>query len=158
LEIPWGKTLTVPESTTLTVNSGVTLTNNGTITNHGIITGDGTLDGEGTLEGSGIVADSIRNNLQKDSNVTVTVNPSPAAYGSKVNITATISKAAIISTAANAITRAAENQVEFFVGTDSNKKSLGIVNVSGDTATLSNVEILPQKQAGYKGILAIPKG
>ena len=145
LEIPSGKTLTVPESTTLTVNSGVTLTNNGTITNHGIITGDGTLDGEGTLEGSGIVADSIRNNLQKDSNVTVTVNPSPAAYGSKVNITATISKAAIISTAANAITRAAENQVEFFVGTDSNKKSLGIVNVSGDTATLSNVEILQEK-------------
>ena len=139
IEIPSGKTLTIPENTTLTVNSGVTLTNNGTIT------GDGTLGGEGNLAGSGTVANIIRNNLQKDSNVTVSVNSSPAAYGSKVNITATISKAATISRAANAITRAAENQVEFFVGTDSNKKSLGTANVSGDAATLSDVEILQEK-------------
>ena len=145
IEIPLGKTLTVPENTTLTVNSGVTLTNSGTIT------GNGTLGGEGNLAGSGTVANIIRNNLQKDSNVTVSVNSSPAAYGSKVNLTATISKAATISRAAtiskaaNAITRAAENQVEFFVGTDSNKKSLGTANVSGDTATLSDVEISQEK-------------
>ena len=133
LEIPSDKTLTVPEKTTLTVNRGVTLTNNGRIT------GYGTLDGEGNLVGSGTVADTIQNNLQKDSAVSVTVNPSPAAYGSNVSITATISKAA------NAITRAAENQVEFFVGTDSNKKSLGTANVNDDTATLSNVEISQEK-------------
>ena len=145
IEIPRSKTLTIPENTTLTVNSGVTLTNSGTIT------GNGTLDGEGNLVGSGTVANIIRNNLQKDSNVTVSVNSSPAAYGSKVNLTATISKAATISRAAtiskaaNAITRAAENQVEFFVGTDSNKKSLGTANVSGDTATLSDVEISQEK-------------
>ena len=145
IEIPWGKTLTVPENTTLTVNSGVTLTNSGTIT------GNGTLGGEGNLVGSGTVANIIRNNLQKDSNVTVSVNSSPATYGSKVDITATISKAATISRAAtiskaaNAITRAAENQVEFFVGTDSNKKSLGTANVSGDAATLSDVEISQEK-------------
>ena len=145
IEIPLGKTLTVPENTTLTVNSGVTLTNSGTIT------GNGTLGGEGNLVGSGTVANTIRNNLQKDSNVTVNVSPSPAPYGSKVNITATISKAATISRAAtiskaaNAITRAAENQVEFFVETDSNKKSLGTANVSGDTATLSDVEISQEK-------------
>lgn len=145
IEIPSGKTLTVPENTTLTVNSGVTLTNSGTIT------GNGTLGGEGNLAGSGTVANIIRNNLQKDSNVTVNVSPSPATYGSKVNITATISKAATISRAAtiskaaNAITRAAENQVEFFVGTDSNKKSLGTANVSGDIATLSDVEISQEK-------------
>ena len=41
IEIPWGKTLTIPENTTLTVKDGVTLTNSGTIT------GNGTLDGEG---------------------------------------------------------------------------------------------------------------
>ena len=157
VEIPSGKTLTVPENTTLTVKDGVTLTNSGTITNSGIITnsgtitnngtitGNGTLDGEGNLVGSGTVAPTITNNLQKDSAVSVTVSPSPATYGSKVNITATISKAATISRAANAITRAAENQVEFFVGTDSNKKSLGTANVSGDTATLLNVEISQEK-------------
>ena len=139
LEIKSGKTLTVPENTTLTVNSGVTLTNSGTIT------GDGTLGGEGNLAGSGTVAQTITNNLQKDSAVSVIVSPSPATYGSKVSITATISKAATISRAANAITRAAENQVEFFVGTDSNKKSLGTANVSGDTATLSDVEISQEK-------------
>ncbi len=134
-KIPSGKTLTVPESTTLTVSSGVTLTNNGTIT------GNGTLDGEGNLVGSGTVANIIRNNLQKDSVVSVTVSPSSATYGSKVSITATISGAT------NAITLAAENQnqVEFFVGTDSNKTSLGTANVSGDTATLSDVEISQEK-------------
>ena len=136
-EIPLGKTLTVPENTTLTVKDGVTLTNSGTITNNGTITGNGTLDGEGNLVGSGTVAQTITNNLKKDSAVSVTVSPSSATYGSKVSITATISRAT------NAITLAAENQnqVEFFVGTNSNKKSLGIVNVSGDTATLLNVEI-----------------
>ncbi len=145
IEIPSGKTLTVPKNITLTVKDGVTLTNSGTIT------GDGTLGGEGNLVGSGTVANIIRNNLQKDSNVTVSVNSSPATYGSKVNITATISKAATISRAAtiskaaNAITRAAENQVEFFVVTDSNKKSLGTANVSGDAATLSDVEISQEK-------------
>ncbi len=145
IEIPLGKTLTVPENTTLTVKDGVTLTNSGTIT------GNGTLGGEGNLAGSGTVANIIRNNLQKDSNVTVSVNSSPAAYGSKVNLTATISKAATISRAAtiskaaNAITRAAENQVEFFVGTDSNKRSLGTANVNGDAATLSDVEISQEK-------------
>jgi len=144
-EIPLGKTLTVPQNTTLTIPQGVTLTNNGTIT------GNGTLGGEGNLVGSGTVAQTITNNHQKDSAVSVTVSPSPATYGSKVSITATISKAATISRsatiskAANAITRAAENQVEFFVGTDSNKKSLGPANVSGDTATLSDVEISQEK-------------
>ena len=145
LKISSDKTLTVPKNITLTVKDGVTLTNSGTIT------GDGTLDGKGNLVGSGTVANTIRNNLQKDSKVTVNVSPSLATYGSKVNITATISKAATISRsatiskAANAITRAAENQVEFFVGTDSNKKSLGTANVSGDAATLSDVEISQEK-------------
>ena len=139
MEIPSGKTLTVPKNITLTVKDGVTLTNSGTIT------GNGTLGGEGNLAGSGTVANIIRNNLQKDSNVTVSVNSSPATYGSKVDITATISKAATISRAANAITRAAENQVELFVGTGSNKKSLGTANVSGNIATLSDVEISQEK-------------
>ena len=139
IEIPSGKTLTVPENTTLTVNSGVTLTNSGTIT------GNGTLGGEGNLVGSGTIAQTITNNLQKDSNVTVEVSSSTAAYGSKVDITATISRAATISKAANAITRAAENQVEFFVGTDSNKKSLGTAEVRGDTITIFNVEISQEK-------------
>ena len=131
LKISSDKTLTVPKNITLTVKDGVTLTNSGTIT------GDGTLGGEGNLVGSGTVANTIHNNLQKDSAVSVTVSPSPATYGSKVSITATISRAT------NAITLAAENQnqVEFFVGTDSNKTSLGTADVKGDTATLPDVEI-----------------
>ena len=131
LEIKSGKTLTVPENTTLTVKDGVTLTNNGTIT------GNGTLDSEGNLVGSGTVAQTITNNLQKDSAVSVTVSPSSATYGSKVSITATISRAT------NAITLAAENQnqVKFFVGTDSSKQSLGTASVNGNTATLNNVTI-----------------
>ena len=132
MEIPSGKTLTVPKNITLTVKDGVTLTNSGTIT------GDGTLGGEGNLVGSGTVAPTITNNLQRDSAVAVTVTPSPAVYGSQVTITAKITKAA------NTF-KAAENQVEFFVETDSNKKNLGIVNVSGDTATLSDVEISQEK-------------
>ena len=139
IEIPWGKTLTIPENTTLTVKDGVTLTNSGTIT------GNGTLDGEGNLVGSGTIAQTITNNLQKDSNVTVKVNSSTATYGSKVDIRATISRAATISKAANAITRAAENRVEFFVGTDSNKKSLGTAIVGDDAATIFNVEISQEK-------------
>lgn len=35
--------------------------------------------------------------------------------------------------------------MEFFVGTDSNKKSLGTANVSGNIATLSDVEISQEK-------------
>ena len=135
LKISSDKTLTVPKNITLTVKDGVTLTNSGTIT------GDGTLGGEGNLVGSGTVANTIHNNLQKDSAVSVTVSPSPATYGSKVSITATISRAT------NAITLAAENQnqVEFFVGTDSNKTSLGTADVKGDTATLPDVEISQEK-------------
>ena len=139
LEIPSDKTLTVSTDSTLTVKDGVTLTNNGTITNkgkitnNGTITGSGTLGGEGDLVGSGTVADTIQNNLQKDS--AVTVSPSTATYGSTITLTATISKAT------NALTRAAANQVEFFVGTDSNKQSLGTASVNGNTATLNNVTI-----------------
>lgn len=139
LEITGNQILTVPEGSTLTVPQNVTLTCNTTLTNNGTITGSGTLDGAGNLVGSGIVAGSIVNNLQKDSAVAVTVNPSPATHGSKVTITAKISKAA------NTFARAAENNVEFFVGTDSNRKSLGTATVSGNTATLSDVEISKEK-------------
>ena len=139
MEITGNQILTVPEGSTLTVPQNVTLTCNTTLTNNGTITGSGTLDGAGNLVGSGIVAGSIVNNLQKDSAVAVTVNPSPATHGSKVTITAKISKAA------NTFARAAENNVEFFVGTDSNRKSLGTATVSGNTATLSDVEISKEK-------------
>ena len=52
IEIPSGKTLTVPVNTTLTVNTGVTLTNNGKIINNGKITNKGTITGSGTVEGN----------------------------------------------------------------------------------------------------------
>ena len=52
IEIPSGKTLTVPKNTTLTVNRGVTLTNNGKIINNGKITNNGTITGNGTVEGN----------------------------------------------------------------------------------------------------------
>ena len=52
IEIPSGKTLTVPVNTTLTVKDGVTLTNNGKIINNGKITNNGTITGNGTVEGN----------------------------------------------------------------------------------------------------------
>ncbi|MFR1421658.1 MAG: hypothetical protein ACLSSX_00060 [Dysosmobacter sp.] len=52
IEIPSGKTLTVPKNTTLTVKDGVTLTNNGKIINNGKITNNGTITGNGTVEGN----------------------------------------------------------------------------------------------------------
>ena len=117
----------------------MTLSCDTTLTNDGTIAGHGTLDGAGDLVGSGTVAQTITNNLQRDSAVAVTVTPSPATYGSKVTITANISKAA------NTFARAAEKQVEFFVGTGSGKTSLGTAAVNGDTATLSDVEISQAK-------------
>ena len=141
LEITGNQTLTVPEGSTLTIPQGVTLTCDTTLTNDGTIAGDGTLDGTGTLEGSGTVADTITNNLQKDTAVSVTISLSTATYGSKVTITAKISKVA------NTFARAAKNQVEFFVEADGNKTSLGTAAVNGDTATLSDVEISQEKFA-----------
>ena len=52
IEIPSGKTLTVPVNTTLIVKDGVTLTNNGKIINNGKITNNGTITGNGTVEGN----------------------------------------------------------------------------------------------------------
>ena len=123
LEIPSGSTLTVPDVSTLTIPEGVTviggITNNGTVNNSGTVTG-------------GITGGTVN----VPSTVSVTVTPSPATYGSTVSITANISQAS-----SNALTRAAANQVEFFVGTGNSKKSLGTAAVSNNTATLSNVTI-----------------
>ena len=54
-EIPSGKTLSVPQNTTLAIGQGATLTNNGTITNNGTLSVEygGKLEGNGKLEGQG---------------------------------------------------------------------------------------------------------
>ena len=125
LEIPSGNTLNIEGGKTLIVNNGVTLTNNGSIT------GSGTLDGKGDLEGSGTVADTIDNKLRKDSVVAVSIKPSEAVYGSTVTITAKISRAE------NALTRAAaQNKVDFYLGTADDRTLLDSVDVSDNTATL----------------------
>lgn len=125
LTIPQGYTLTIPQGATLTILQGATLINHGTIVNYGKIDGTGT--GDGTVLTPAKVS------------VSVTSGGSPvtsAILGSTVTITATVSQAN-----ANALARAAANQVEFFVGTDSDRKSLGTANVSGNTAFLSDVII-----------------
>lgn len=124
LEIIGGNTLNIQEGKTLYVNSNVTLTNNGSIT------GYGTLDGDGDLDGSGTVADTIKNNLSKESEVKVDIDPSEAVYGSTVTITAKISKKE------NALTRAEQNKVNFYLGTVDNGTLLDSVDVSNNTATL----------------------
>lgn len=52
-EIPKGKTLTVDNETSITVNSEITLINNGTINNNGTIKNNGTINGN--IDGSGKV-------------------------------------------------------------------------------------------------------
>ena len=141
--IPSGTTVTVPEGSSLTIEKNVTLTvgDNAKLINNGTIKGDtdstgGTLDGTGELTGTGTVADTITNKLRKDSAVDVNISPSSAVYGSAVTLTATISRDT------NTRTRtAAQNTVNFYLGTADNGKLLGTANVNGDTATLSNVTI-----------------
>ena len=75
--------------------------------------------------------------LKEASTVTVTVKKgdSPitdASYNDSITITAAVAKAN-----ANATTRAALDQVEFFVGTGDNKKSLGTADVTSGEAALS---------------------
>lgn len=123
IEIESDVTLDIPNNTTLTIPSGTTLTNNGRIT------GSGTLGGDGNLEGLGTIENDIKSDFPKQSAVAVRIDPSSPAYGSQVTIKAEMSRATNTFTVA-------ENQVEFFVGTDGNKNSLGTVNVSDNSASL----------------------
>ena len=148
-EIPAGYKLEIPEGVTLVVPDGIILTNNGEIKieNGGALVGDGTIDNKrkiindgaisgsgtlkdngGTIEGSGTI--TITNNeYVKESVVEIGVSPSTANYGETVKITARVSQAQT-----NSISRAAANQVEFFVGADGSKKSLGTATVNNNGA------------------------
>ncbi len=127
-----GQTLTVPDGSQLTIKENVAFT------------GGITVESGGTLENSGTVTDGITNNggtVKNRSTISIRVSSgestvTSAKLGSTVSITADISQAS-----SNALTRAAANQVEFFVGTGNNRQSLGTVDVSNNTATLSNVSI-----------------
>lgn len=125
LVIPEGSKLIIPKGVTLTVPEGSTLTVSGAVE------GEGEIDGSGKIEGTGTIT-GVTNELAKESAVSVSVESSSAEYGSSVTITATISEAA-----ANTLTRAAQNQVEFFVGTGSSKASLGTAKVETNTAALA---------------------
>lgn len=120
---------------TLTVGDNAKLINNGTIKGGTDSTG-GTLTGTGELTGTGTIANTINNKFQKASEVKITFDPIAPVYGGTITIAAEVSK---LQT--NVLTRALANQVEFFVGTGSNKQSLGTAPVIGNTATLSNVTI-----------------
>ena len=124
--IPEGYTLEIPEGVTLVVPDGVTLTNNGTITVGGTLTGRQNVVGNGTVN---IKADAKVSVSVTGTGVTGSGDNFSVPYGSNITLTATISEAT------NALTRAAANQVEFFVGTGNNKTSLGTVNVNGTSAT-----------------------
>ena len=134
--IPSDTTVTIPENVTLEIGAGIILTNNGTIKGTSDSAG-GTLDGSGDLTGTGTIAATITNNLRKNADINIGFDSSSPVYGDTIKITAEVSK---VQT--NALTRTVEqNKVEFFVGADSSKKSLGTAVVSGNTATLSNVTI-----------------
>lgn len=143
LEIETGQTLTISENTTLTIQQGVILTNDGTLINGGIITGDGMIDGSGRIIENGTIENTIKlgDNVkyQRSSSVTISFSSTENTekYGSNITITAEVAQNVTQTTRA----RAAENTVEFFVGTGSNKKSLGTANVETNIATLSNVTI-----------------
>ena len=130
------QTLTVPSGSKLTIEEDVTFT------------GGITVESGGTLENSGTVTDGITNNggtVKNRSTISIRVSSgestvTSAKLGSTVSITADISQAS-----SNALTRAAANQVEFFVGTGNSKKPLGTAAVSNNTATLSNVSITTEK-------------
>lgn len=138
LSIYGGITLTVPEETYLTIPADVTLTlgrewydEEDKLIVNGDIIGSGTLDGDGVLEGSGTIADTITNNLREKSAVEVSIYPSEPVYGSNITITANISKVT------NTLTRAAaQNKVNFYLGTADNGTLLESVDVSSNTATL----------------------
>ena len=137
VELQQGGKMVVYENGTLTVPSGVTLTNNGSITGNTDDTGGTLTDGGGTLTGTGTVADTITNGFQKASEVKITFAPTQPLYGNTISIKAEVSKAQT-----NALTRdVKQNEVEFFIGTDGNKQSLGTAAMTGNTATLQNVTI-----------------
>lgn len=137
VELQQGGKMVIYENSTLTVPSGVTLTNNGSITGNTDDTGGTLTDGGGTLTGTGTVADTITNGFQKASEVKITFAPTQPLYGNTISIKAEVSKAQT-----NALTRdVKQNEVEFFIGTDGNKQSLGTAAMTGNTATLQNVTI-----------------
>ena len=125
-KIPADYTLEIPEGVTLVVPDGVTIDNSGKITVEGTLTGRQNVVGNGTVN---IKADAKVSVSVTGTGVTGSGDNFSVPYGSNITLTATISEAT------NALTRAAANQVEFFVGTGNNKTSLGTENVNGTSAT-----------------------
>ncbi|MFR4784540.1 MAG: hypothetical protein ACLUAR_18095 [Pilosibacter sp.] len=105
---------------TLVVPDGVTIDNSGKITVEGTLTGRQNVVGNGTVN---IKADAKVSVSVTGTGVTGSGDNFSVPYGSNITLTATISEAT------NALTRAAANQVEFFVETGNNKTSLGTENV-----------------------------
>ena len=125
-KIPADYTLEIPEGVTLVVPDGVTIDNSGKITVEGTLTGRQNVVGNGTVN---IKADAKVSVSVTGTGVTGSGDNFSVPYGSNITLTATISEAT------NALTRAAANQVEFFVETGNNKTSLGTENVNGTSAT-----------------------
>ena len=125
-KIPADYTLEIPDGVTLVVPDGVTIDNSGKITVEGTLTGRQNVVGNGTVN---IKADAKVSVSVTGTGVTGSGDNFSVPYGSNITLTATISEAT------NALTRAAANQVEFFVGTGNNKTSLGTENVNGTSAT-----------------------
>ena len=125
-KIPADYTLEIPEGVTLVVPDGVTIDNSGKITVEGTLTGLKNVVGNGTVN---IKADAKVSVSVTGTGVTGSGDNFSVPYGSTITLTATISEAT------NALTRAAANQVEFFVGNGNNKTSLGTENVNGTSAT-----------------------
>lgn len=115
-KIPADYTLEIPEGVTLVVPDGVTIDNSGKITVEGTLTGRQNVVGNGTVN---IKADAKVSVSVTGTGVTGSGDNFSVPYGSNITLTATISEAT------NALTRAAANQVEFFVGTGNNKPAWG---------------------------------
>ena len=149
-KIPNGKGLTIPAGSSLTVsygtkleltNSTLTVESGATLTNNGTISGDSNskVESHGSLGGSGTVEGDIAVPAPKDP--MVSISPSSAAYGTKITLTAQISKAP----AANA--RADQGKVDFYLGTQDSGTKLGTADVLNNTASLT---ITLSEEKGFK--------
>ena len=164
-EIPSGAILTVPDGSTLTLPNGITLTNKELLENYGKIIGAGAIQNNGvindysagisaTVNGGGImnIGSQVAVTFQNSKNEQIT----EATYGDTIQITATAQR----KTANTLFRSAADNQVEFYLGSAAPEHKLGEATaiISGNTATatlsLSGVDWDKGFASGANTILA----
>ena len=122
LTIPDGSSLTVPDDTELVVDGTLEVKNGGSLSNSGTVSGSGELTGSGTVTNNDGTINVDNNHFA--ANVSLSINPNSATYGSTVTLTATVT-----SGDNQAVTG---GTVYFYQGTDTTGTPL---NSSGATVT-----------------------